>query len=118
MAAIESLPNGILRSFLRLGLSDLRPPGQVMSGQGRILLGRNPVRLPSGTTDLTLLAEGRRNLHGVLEHVAHRNFGSLLSYFNPIKLPVLVRVQVSGAAQPRPAKWRRSTRPRTHSLLP
>ncbi len=67
---------------------------------------------------LTLLAEGRRNLHGVLEHVAHRNFGSLLSYFNPIKLPVLVRVQVSGAAQPRPPKWRRSTRPRTHSLLP
>ena len=32
---------GILRSFLRLGLSDLRPSGQVMSGQGRILLGRN-----------------------------------------------------------------------------
>jgi hypothetical protein len=42
---------------------------------------------------LTLLAEGRRNLHGVLQHVAHRNFGSFFSYFNPVKLPVLVQVQ-------------------------
>ena len=68
---------------------------------------------------LTLLAEGRRNLHGVLEHVAHRNFGSLLSYFNPIKLPVLVRVQVSGAARSAAETSEMAAKHScTHGLLP
>jgi phytoene desaturase (3,4-didehydrolycopene-forming) len=41
---------------------------------------------------LSYVTEGRRTLHLLLRHIAHREWRSALAYFNPLQLPLLGRL--------------------------